>query len=76
MALEEDLNALTRLEQAPRLAERIDAAGCPIVVVLNKWELLDAEQRADLRWQVSDKLRFVGDDEESGDDEAPATARR
>jgi GTP-binding protein len=31
------------------------------VVVLNKWELLDAEQRADLRWQVQDKLRFVGD---------------
>ena len=25
MALEEDLNALTRLDQAPRLAERIDA---------------------------------------------------
>ena len=47
--------------QDQRLAERIDAAGCPIVVVLNKWELLDAEQRADLRWQVSDKLRFVGD---------------
>jgi GTP-binding protein len=47
--------------QDQRLAERIDAAGSPIVVVLNKWELLDAEQRADLRWQVSDKLRFVGD---------------
>jgi GTP-binding protein len=47
--------------QDQRLAERIDAAGCPIVVVLNKWELLDAEGRADLRWQVSDKLRFVGD---------------
>jgi GTPase len=47
--------------QDQRLAERIDAAGCPIVVVLNKWELLDAEARADIRWQVSDKLRFVGD---------------
>jgi GTPase len=47
--------------QDQRLAERIDAAGCPIVVVLNKWELLDAEGRAGLRWQVSDKLRFVGD---------------
>ena len=31
--------------QDQRLAERIDAAGCPIVVLLNKWELLDAEQR-------------------------------
>jgi GTPase len=47
--------------QDQRLAERIDAAGCPILVVLNKWDLLDAEQRADVRWQVSDKLRFVGD---------------
>jgi GTPase len=47
--------------QDQRLAERIDAAGCPIVVVLNKWDLLDAEQRADIRWQVSDKLHFVGD---------------
>jgi len=47
--------------QDQRLAERIDAAGCPIVVLLNKWELLDAEGRADLRWQVQDKLRFVGD---------------
>ena len=47
--------------QDQRLAERIDAAGCPIVVMLNKWELLDAEQRSDVRWQVTDKLRFVGD---------------
>jgi GTP-binding protein len=47
--------------QDQRLAERIDAAGCPIVVLLNKWELLDAEARADVRWQVSDKLRFVGE---------------
>ena len=29
--------------QDQRLAERVDAAGCPIVVLLNKWELLDAE---------------------------------
>jgi GTP-binding protein len=47
--------------QDQRLAERIDAAGCPIVLVLNKWELLDSEQRADVRWQVGDKLRFIGD---------------
>jgi GTP-binding protein len=47
--------------QDQRLAERIDAAGSPIVVMLNKWDLLDAEGRADLRWQVTDKLRFVGD---------------
>jgi GTP-binding protein len=47
--------------QDQRLAERIDAAGCPIVLLLNKWELLDADQRAELRWQVGEKLRFVGD---------------
>ena len=47
--------------QDQRLAERVDAAGCPIVVLLNKWELLDTEARADLRWQVGEKLRFVGE---------------
>ena len=47
--------------QDQRLAERIDAAGSPIVVMLNKWDLLDADGRADLRWQVADKLRFIGD---------------
>jgi GTPase len=47
--------------QDQRLAERIDAAGCPVVVLLNKWELLDAEERADVLYQVGQKLRFVGD---------------
>src|SRR5690606_28100000 len=47
--------------QDQRLAERVDAAGCPIVVVLNKWEVLDAEQRAEVRWQVTERLRFVGE---------------
>lgn len=48
--------------QDQRLAERVDAAGCPIVVLLNKWDLLeDAEQRADITAQLSDKLSFVGD---------------
>jgi GTP-binding protein len=47
--------------QDQRLAERIDAAGCPIVLMLNKWELLDGDQRAEVRWQVGDKLRFIGD---------------
>jgi GTPase len=47
--------------QDQRLAERVDAAGCPIVLLLNKWELLDSDQRAELRWQVGDKLRFIGD---------------
>jgi GTPase len=47
--------------QDQRLAERIDAAGSPVVVLLNKWDLLDAEQRADVQWQVDEKLRFVGE---------------
>ena len=48
--------------QDQRLAERVDASGCPIVVLLNKWDLLeDAEQRADITAQLSDKLAFVGD---------------
>ena len=34
--------------QDQRLAERVDGAGCPIVVLLNKWELLDADQRAEV----------------------------
>ena len=47
--------------QDQRLAERVDAAGCPIVVVLNKWELLDAETRADVTRQAGRKLHFIGD---------------
>jgi GTP-binding protein len=47
--------------QDQRLAERVDAAGCPIVVLLNKWETVDAEKREDVLYQVGQKLRFVGD---------------
>ena len=47
--------------QDQRLAERVEAAGCPIVVLLNKWELLDAEQRTDMNYQVGEKLRFLGE---------------
>jgi GTP-binding protein len=47
--------------QDQRLAERIDAAGSPVVVLLNKWELLDAEQRADVTHQVADRLHFIGE---------------
>src|SRR4029077_5622765 len=42
--------------QDQRLAERIDAAGTAVVVVLNKWELLDAEARAAVRAAVADRL--------------------
>lgn len=47
--------------QDQRLAERIDAAGCPVVVLLNKWELLDAEARDALGRQLGRKLAFLGD---------------
>ncbi len=48
---------VTRQDQ--RLAERVDAAGNPVVVVLNKWDLLDAEARQEVRDQVADMLGFV-----------------
>jgi GTP-binding protein len=47
--------------QDQRLAERIGASGSPVVVVLNKWELLDAERRRDVVDAVDDRLAFLGD---------------
>jgi GTPase len=47
--------------QDQRLAERVDASGCPVVIVLNKWETLGAEQREQVSWEVSDRLHFLGD---------------
>ena len=48
---------VTRQDQ--RLAERVDAAGNPVVVVLNKWDLLDNEAKAQVRRQVADMLGFL-----------------
>ncbi|MGH9004833.1 MAG: ribosome biogenesis GTPase Der, partial [Acidimicrobiia bacterium] len=45
--------------QDQRLAERIDAAGCATVIVLNKWDLLDADAREDALAQVADRLAFL-----------------
>ena len=46
--------------QDQRLAERIDAAGSPVVIVLNKWDLLgDAERRARVLADVEDRLAFL-----------------
>lgn len=45
--------------QDQRLAERVDAAGTAAVVVLNKWDLLDAEQRKEVMEQVGDRLAFL-----------------
>ena len=47
--------------QDQRLAERIDAAGCPIVVLLNKWDLIDTDSRIQLGEDVADRLGFLGD---------------
>ncbi len=48
--------------QDQRLAERVDASGCPIVVMLNKWELIeDPEKRLEVSADVTRKLYFVGD---------------
>lgn len=47
--------------QDQRLAERIDASGCPIVVVLNKWELLEAERREAVEIELQRRLYFIGD---------------
>ena len=49
---------VTRQDQ--RLAERVDAAGCPIVVMLNKWDLLDTEARLDIAGALKRKLGFLG----------------
>ncbi|MBV8236840.1 MAG: ribosome biogenesis GTPase Der, partial [Acidimicrobiia bacterium] len=46
--------------QDQRLAERVDAAGSPVVIVLNKWETLDAERRAAMMADVGRRLEFLG----------------
>ena len=46
--------------QDQRLAERIGAAGCPVVVVLNKWELIATEERPGILADVGDRLAFLG----------------
>ena len=47
--------------QDQRLAERVGAAGCPTVVVLNKWELVPTEDREDILTDIGDRLAFLGD---------------
>ena len=47
--------------QDQRLAERIDVAGSPVVLVLNKWDLLtDAEEREQVTIDMADRLGFLG----------------
>ena len=48
--------------QDQRLAERVDASGCPIVILLNKWELVtDPERKIEIEADVARKLAFIGD---------------
>jgi GTP-binding protein len=47
--------------QDQRLAERIGASGCPVVVVLNKWELVPTEERVEILAVVGDRLAFLGE---------------
>jgi GTP-binding protein len=47
--------------QDQRLAERISGAGCPSIVVLNKWELVPTEERDAILATVGEKLAFLGD---------------
>jgi GTP-binding protein len=49
---------ITRQDQ--RLAERVDAAGGAVVLILNKWETLDAESRRAVLADVADRLGFLG----------------
>ncbi|HWW53683.1 MAG TPA: ribosome biogenesis GTPase Der [Acidimicrobiales bacterium] len=46
--------------QDQRLAERIDAAGSPIVIVLNKWDVVATEEREGILADVGDRLAFLG----------------
>lgn len=47
--------------QDQRLAERVDVAGCPILIVLNKWELLENEQRRQVEADLARMLYFIND---------------
>ena len=47
--------------QDQRLAERVDASGCPVVLLLNKWELVGTEERLEVQAELRRKLAFVGD---------------
>jgi GTP-binding protein len=46
--------------QDQRLAERIDASGSPAVLLLNKWDLLDTDQRLAVGEEIGEKLAFLG----------------
>jgi GTP-binding protein len=53
----DSIEGVTKQDQ--RLAERVDASGSSVVVLLNKWEMLDAEGRARVTADVEDRLGFL-----------------
>ncbi len=44
-----------------RLAERVDVSGCPVIVLLNKWEITSPEQRERVLYEVGQRLHFIGE---------------
>jgi GTP-binding protein len=46
--------------QDQRLAERIGVSGCPAIVALNKWDLVDPDERDAVLATVGDRLAFLG----------------
>jgi GTPase len=47
--------------QDQRLAERVDLAGCPVIVLLNKWEVASTEQQDRAQYQIAERLHFIGE---------------
>ena len=47
--------------QDQRLAERVDLAGCPVIVLLNKWEVASSEERERATYQIAERLHFIGE---------------
>ncbi len=45
--------------QDQRLAERVDGAGCAIVIVLNKWDQVETDDREAIKLAVLDRLHFL-----------------
>jgi GTP-binding protein len=47
--------------QDQRLAERVHLAGCPVVIVANKWDVAGSEIRETIEDEVADRLGFLGE---------------
>jgi GTP-binding protein len=45
--------------QDQRLAERLDLSGTAVVILINKWEMLNADERYQLTIDVDDRLGFL-----------------